>query len=42
MVVAALIRYAREAPAKVATRWRDSEEMLRTQRSIEAAELIRI
>jgi len=42
VVVAALIRYAREAPARVDVRWRDADEMLRTQRSVEAAELIRI
>lgn len=39
IVVAALMRYARESPALVESRWSQAKEMLRTQRSAEATEL---
>lgn len=41
IVVAALMRYARESPALVESRWSQVKEMLRTQRSAEATELTR-
>ncbi|KAF6234922.1 hypothetical protein HO173_006852 [Letharia columbiana] len=41
IVVAALMRYARESPALVESRWSQAKEMLRTQRSAEATELTR-
>ncbi|MCJ1486390.1 hypothetical protein MMC06_006567 [Schaereria dolodes] len=40
-VVAALMRYSREAPGIIESRWREAHDMLRTIRSIEAAELVR-
>jgi hypothetical protein len=40
LVVAALMRYAREAPEMVAGRWVQAEEMLRAKRQNEAAELV--
>ena len=39
-VVAALIRYARDAPSFVAARWLQTKDMLKTQRSMEASELM--
>jgi len=39
-VVSAVMRYAREAPAVIETRWKRSDEMLSTQRSNEASELV--
>jgi len=39
-VIAALIRYAREAPATISFRWCKAREMLDTQRSNEATELL--
>ncbi|KAI9762275.1 MAG: hypothetical protein M1835_008049 [Candelina submexicana] len=41
LVVAALVRYSREAPSVIVSRWREAEEMLRTRRAIEAQELVR-
>jgi hypothetical protein len=40
LVVAALLRYSREAPAMVSTRWVQAEEMLSSKRRNEAAELV--
>lgn len=40
-VVAGLIRYARESPALVESRWSQARQMLRTERSAEASELTR-
>jgi hypothetical protein len=40
LVVAALMRYAREAPEMVASRWEQAEEMLKSKRRNEAAELV--
>jgi hypothetical protein len=40
LVVAALIRYAKEAPEVVAVRWVQAAEMLKTKRQNEAAELV--
>lgn len=40
-VVAALLRYARESPALVESRWSQAKDMLRTQRFAEASELTR-
>lgn len=41
LVVAALIRYSREAPEVITFRWREADDMLRTRRAIEAEELVR-
>lgn len=40
LVVAALIRYSKEAPDVVAVRWTQAIEMLKTKRQNEAAELV--
>jgi hypothetical protein len=40
LVVAALLRYSREAPNMVSVRWVQAEEMLRSKRQNEAAELV--
>jgi len=40
LVVAALLRYSREAPEMVSVRWVQAEEMLRSKRRNEAAELV--
>ena len=40
LVVAALLRYSREAPDTVATRWIQAKEMLKSKRQNEAAELV--
>jgi len=41
LVVAALIRYSREAPEVISRRWKHAVEMLNSQRSQEADELLR-
>ncbi|KAI9710443.1 MAG: hypothetical protein M1812_007411 [Candelaria pacifica] len=41
LVVAALIRYSREASSVITFRWQEAEAMLRTRRAIEAEELVR-
>ena len=40
IILAALLRYAREAHKTIATRWSSARKFLATQRSIEASELI--
>lgn len=40
LVVAALIRYSKEAPDLVSSRWLHATEMLKTKRQNEAAELV--
>ncbi|RAR00149.1 ribonuclease-like protein p/mrp subunit [Stemphylium lycopersici] len=40
LVVATLLRYSREAPDTVATRWIQAKEMLKSKRQNEAAELV--
>jgi hypothetical protein len=40
LVVAALMRYSREAPGIISVRWVQAEEMLRSKRQNEAAELV--
>ena len=40
-IAAALIRYAREAPAVISQRWTQAGEMLKVQRANEAVELTR-
>jgi hypothetical protein len=40
LVVAALMRYSREAPDMISVRWVQAEEMLRSKRQNEAAELV--
>jgi hypothetical protein len=40
LVVAALIRYSKEAPDMISRRWVQADEMLKTKRQIEAAELV--
>ncbi len=40
LIVAALIRYSREAPPAISNRWVHGKEMLKTMRVNEAAELI--
>ena len=42
LVVAALLRYTREAPEAVSVRWLQAEEMLRIKRHNEAAELVQV
>jgi hypothetical protein len=39
--VAALIRYSREAPEVISRRWKHAVEMLNSQRSQKADELLR-
>jgi len=39
-VAVALMRYVREAPALSGVRWTQTRDMLKTQRSVEASELI--
>jgi protein SERAC1 len=41
LVVAALIRYSMEAPEVISRRWKHAVEMLNSQRSQEADELLR-
>ena len=41
LVVAALIRYSREAPEVISRRWKHAVEMLNSNRSHEADELLR-
>lgn len=40
LVAAALLRYSKEAPDMVSVRWVQAEEMLKTKRQNEAAELV--
>ena len=40
LIVAALIRYSREAPNTIPQRWFNAIEMLKSKRMIEAAELM--
>ena len=40
LVVAALIRYSKDAPDRVACRWMQATEMLKSKRQNEAAELV--
>ncbi|PVH94680.1 ribonuclease-like protein p/mrp subunit [Periconia macrospinosa] len=40
LVAAALIRYSKEAPSLIASRWEQASEMLSTKRQNEAAELV--
>ena len=39
-IVSAMIRYSREAPGLIASRWKKTDEMLSTQRKNEASELL--
>lgn len=39
-VVAALMRYSRDAPPVIAFRWRSANERLRMEQTIEAEELL--
>jgi len=41
LVVAALIRYSKEAPEVISRRWKHSIEMMNSKRSQEADELLR-
>ena len=41
LVVAALIRYSKEAPEVISQRWKHTIDMLRSKRSQEVAELLR-
>lgn len=40
LIAAALLRYSREAPETVSVRWVQAEEMLKSRRRNEAAELV--
>jgi len=40
LIVAALIRYSKEAPEMISMRWVQATEMLRLKRQNEAAELV--
>jgi hypothetical protein len=40
LVVAALLRYSKEAPGMVSMRWVQAAEMLKSKRQNEAAELV--